>query len=135
MKYMASWWGWSIRRWVVALIWSDGVTEWCSRGGQWFNWRVTSVWPIYVFPEIYGSRKCYLWKKYDWLKNRLFFITENFMGILDRQCMEPMHRSHDFLTLTLTIVGSTSGSCYFLLQCQCLWVCVLFVLVVRCMKG
>ena len=29
------------------------------------------------------------------------------MGILDRLCAEPMHRSHDFLSLTLTVVGST----------------------------
>ena len=49
--------------------------------------------------------------------------------------MEPMCRSHDFLSLTLLVVGSTSGSCYILLQCQCLWVCVLCVLVVRCVKS
>ena len=64
-----------------------------------------------------------------------FFIIENFLGILDRLCAEPICRSHDFLCLTLTVVGSTSGSCYFLLQCWCLWVCVLCVLVVRCVKG
>ena len=81
-----------------------------------------------------GSRKYYLWKKNDWLKNKPFFITENFLGILDRLCAEPMHRSHDFLSLTLAVVASTSGSCYFLLQCRCLWVCVLCVLVVRCVK-
>ena len=52
-------------------------------------------------------------KKYDWLKNRLFFITENVLGILDRLCAELMRRSYDFLSLTLTVVGSTSGSCYF----------------------
>ena len=69
-----------------------------------------------------GSRKYYLWKKYDWLKNWLFFITENFLGILDWLCMEPMRRSHDFLSLTQVIVGTTSSSCYFLLQCRCLWV-------------
>ena len=46
-----------------------------------------------------------------------------------------MHRSHDFLSLTLAVVGSTSGSCYFLLQCQCLWVFVLGGLVVRCVKS
>ena len=64
-----------------------------------------------------------------------FFITENFLGILDRLCAEPMRRSHDFLSLTQTVVGSTSGSCYFLLPCRCLWVCVLCVLVVWCVKG
>ena len=74
-------------------------------------------------------------KKNDWLKNRPFFITKNFQGILDRLCMEPMCRSHDFLSLTLAVVGSTSGSCYFLLQCRCLWVYVLCVLVVRCVKS
>ena len=35
-------------------------------------------------------QKCYSWKKYDWLKNRLFFISENFLGILDRLCAETM---------------------------------------------
>ena len=34
--------------------------------------------------------------------------------------MEPMHGTHDFLSLTLAVVGLTSGSCYFLLQCRCL---------------
>ena len=37
--------------------------------------------------------------------------------------------------LTLAIVGSTSGRCYFLQQCRCLSVCVLCALVVRCMKS
>ena len=71
----------------------------------------------------------------DWLKNRPSFITENFLGILNRLCTEPTHRSNDFLSLTLAVVGSTSGSCYFLLQCRCLSVCVLRVLVVRCVKS
>ena len=123
MKYLAGWWGGglSIRRRAVALIWSDIVIRWCSRDGRRFHWRVTSVWPIYMFST---SKKQ---KKYDWLKNSLFFITENFLGILNRQCAEPMLRGHDFLSF-----GSTSGSCYFLQQCRCLWVCVLCVLVVRC---
>ena len=73
-------------------------------------------------------------KKNDWLKNWPFFIIENFLGILKRLCAEPMRRNHDFLSLTLAIVGSTSGSCYFLLQCRCLSVCVLCVLVLRCVK-
>ena len=123
-KYVAGWRGLSIRRRAVALIWSDGVISWRSRDARQFNWRVTSVWPIYTFSTSKtGPRKYYLWKKYDWLKNRLFFITENFLGILDRLCAEPMRRSHDFLSLTLAVVGSTSGSCYFLLRCRCLWVC------------
>ena len=74
-------------------------------------------------------------KKNDWLKNRPSFITKNFLWILNRLCMEPMRRSHDFLSLTLAVVGSISGSCYFLLQCRCLSVCVLCVLVVRCVKS
>ena len=74
-------------------------------------------------------------KKNDWLKNRPFFITENFLGILDRLCAEPMSRSHDFLSLTLAVVGSTCSCCYFLLQCRCLSVCVLCILVVRCVKS
>ena len=43
-----------------------------------------------------------------------------------------MRRSYSFLSLTQAVVGSTSGSCYF--QCRCLWVCVLCVLQVRCVK-
>ena len=82
-----------------------------------------------------SNRKYNLWKKNDWLKNKPFFIRENFLGILDRLCTEPMRRSHDFFSLTLAIVGSTSGCCHFLLQCRCLWVCVLCVLVVRCVKS
>ena len=70
----------------------------------------------------------------DW-KIDLFFIIENFLGILNRVCAEPMHRRHDFLSLTLAGVGSTSGRCYFLQQCWCLSVCVLCVLVVRCVKS
>ena len=35
----------------------------------------------------------------------------------------------------LAVVGSTSGGCYFPLQCRCLWVCVLCVLVVRGVKS
>ena len=62
-------------------------------------------------------------KKNHWLKNRSFFITENFLGILDRLCAEPMRRSHDFLSLTLAIVGSTSDSCYFLLQSMSVGLC------------
>ena len=89
----------------------------------------------YVFPiSNTGSKKCYLWKKYDWLKIDFSFITGNFLGIWDRLCMEPMRGSHDFLSLILAIVGSTSGSCYFLLQCRCLSVCVLCILVVTCVK-
>ena len=64
-------------------------------------------------------------KKMIGWKIDLFFKTENFQGFLDRLCVEPMRRSHDFLSLTLGVVGSTFGSFYFLLQCQWLWVCVL----------
>ena len=128
--------GGSIRWQVIALIWSDGVVGWCSEDGWRFNWHVTSAWPIYIFPTSNTvSRKYYLWKKNDWLKNKPFLITENFLGILDRLCVEPMHRSHDYLSLTQAVVGSTSSSFYFLLQCRCLWVCVLCVLVVRCVKN
>ena len=122
MKYLAGWRG------VVYLATSGcfDLVGWCfgwrSRDSRRFNWRVSSVWLIYVFPI---SNTGYLWKKNIGRKIDLFFITKNFLGILDRLCAEPMRRSHDFLSLTLTVVGSTSGSCYFLLQCRCLWVCVL----------
>ena len=98
---------------------------------------VTSACPIYMFPTSNtGSRKYYLWKKMiGWKIDLFFFITENLLGILDRLCAEPMCRSHDFLSLTLAVVGSTSSNCYFLLQCRCLWACVLCVLVVRFVKS
>ena len=100
------------------------------------NGCVTSACPIYVFLTLnIGSRKYNLWKKNDWLKNRPSFITENFLGILNRLCVEPTCRSHDFLSLTLAVVGSTSGRCYFLLLFQCMLVCVLCVLEVRCVKS
>ena len=73
-------------------------------------------------------------KKMIGWKIDLFFITGNFLGILNRLCAEPMRRSHDFLSLTRPVVGSTSGRCYFLQQYRCLLVCVLCVLVVRCVK-
>ena len=130
MGGLSIWWQ------VVALIWLDDVVGWHSLDSRRFNWRVTSAWSIYIFPTSNtGFRKYYLWKKMIGWKINLFFITENFLGILDRQCVEPMCRSHDFLSLTLAVVGSTSGSCYFLIQCWCLWVCVLCVLVVRCVKS
>ena len=97
---------------------------------------VTSTCPIYIFlTSNTCPRKHYLWKKNDWLKNRPFFITENFLGILNRIYTEPMHRSHDFLSLTLAVFGSISSRCYFIQQCQCLSVCVLYVLVVRLVKS
>ena len=74
-------------------------------------------------------------KKMIGWKNRPFFITENFPGILNKLCMEPIHRSHDFLRLTLAVVWSTSGRCYFLQQCRCLLVSVLCVLVGSCVKS
>ena len=38
-------------------------------------------------------------EKNDWLKNRPFFIAENFLEILNRVCTEPMCRNHDFLAI------------------------------------
>ena len=73
--------------------------------------HVTSVWPIYMFLNSNtGSRKYYSWKKMIGWKIDLFFITENFLGILERLCVEPMCRSHDFLGLTLAIVMSSGLS-------------------------
>ena len=89
----------------------------------------------YLHIPNFKHRETLFVKKNDWLKNRPFFITENFLGILNRVCTEHMRRSHDFLSWTLAIVGSTSGRCYFLWQCQCLLVCVLCVWVVRCVKS
>ena len=65
------------------------------------------------FKHRHRPQKILLVEKNDWLKHWTFF-SENFLGILERLCAEPMHRSHYFLSLTLAVVGSTSGSCYFL---------------------
>ena len=123
-----------INKWMKYLA---GWREGCLFGDEqllWSGWTVlsgdalgtaansTGVWPLF------GLFMCSRFQtpapknatcgKNDWLKNILFFITENFLGISDRI----MCRTHDFLSLTLTIVGSTSSSCYFLLHCRCLWV-------------
>ena len=92
---------------------------------------VTSAYPIYMFlTSNTGSKKYYLWKK-KWLIEKLtFFYNWEFSGILNRLCMEPIRRSYDFLSLTLAVVASTSGNCYFLLQCRCQSVYVLCVFVV-----
>ena len=136
MKYMSCW---------LAVIWS--AASGCF-DLVWRCYRVTlsamtrfqiSVWPpLALFirsrlqtpaPEnsICGKKK--------WLKNRPFFITVNFLGILKSLCTEPMRRNHFFLSLTLAVIGSTSGRCHFLQQCRCLFFCVLCVLVVRYVKS
>ena len=98
MKYLARWRGGVYIRWqAVASIWSDGVVRWHSSTSWWFNWCVTSAWSIYMFPTSNtSSRKYYLWKKIIGWKIDLFFITENFLRILDRLCVERMCRRHDF---------------------------------------
>ena len=123
-RQLSGWWQ------AVAFIW---LSDEALRDSCGFNSHVTSACLIYIFPTLNtGSRNYSLWKKNDWLKNRPFFITENFLGILNRVCVEPMCWSHDFLSLTLAVVESTSVRCYFLHQCRCLSVCVL---VVRCVKS
>ena len=96
---------------------------------------VTSACPIYIFPTSNRLQKTLFVEKNEWLKKRLFFIIEDFLGILNRLCAKPTRRSHDFLSLTLAIVGSTSNRCYFLQQYQCLLVCIFCVLVVSCVKS
>ena len=122
MEYLA---GWRAVIWSAASCCCDLVWRCCrvtlSPTADDSTACVTSAFPIYIFPTSNtGSRKYYLWEKNDWLKNRLFFIIENFLGIWNRLCAEPMRRSHDFLSLTLAVVGLTSGRCYFLQQCRCL---------------
>ena len=130
MKYLSGWRGFV----YLATSGCFDLVGWCCRGTLLGQPGSTGMWPLLGLfissqfqtpaPENTTCEKKK--KKNDWLKNRqLFFITENFLGILNRLCAEPIRRSHDFLILTLAIVGSTSGSCYFLLQCRCLWVCVL----------
>ena len=120
------------------LLWSGQTVlsgDTLSDGRQ-FNCSCDFHLPYLYIPDIkHRLQKTLFVGKNDWLKNRLFFITENIMGILNRLYAELMHRSHDFLSWTLAIVGATSSRCYFLRQCQCLLVCVLCVLVVRCVKS
>ena len=136
MKYLAGWLAfiWSAASNCFDLVWRCCWVTLSATAES--TARVTSACPIYVFPTSNtGSRKYYLWKKMIGWKIDLFFITENFLVFLNRISAEPMRRSHGFLSLTLAIVGSTSGSCYFLLQCRCLSVCFLCFLVVRCVKS
>ena len=138
MKYLAGWRGGCLLG-NKRLLWSGQTVL----SGDALRMTViqTGVWPLFGLfissqlqtraPENTTCGK----KMIGWKINLFFFITENFPGILDRLCVEPMHRSHDFLSLTLAVAGSTSGSCYFLLQCQCLCVCVLSALVARCVKS
>ena len=134
-----------ISSWLMGFIY-------CDKRLLWSGWTVlsgdalrtvgdsTGMWPLlglFISSQLQtpAPENTTCGKKMIGWKIDLFFITENFLGILDRLCMEPMCRSHDFLSLTLAVFGSTSGSCYFLLQCRCLWVCVLCVLAVRCVKS
>ena len=129
MKYLT---GWQAFIWSVASGCFDLVWWCCWWRSQWWLEIQLPVWlPLALFmcsrlqtlaPKntICGKKKTIGWKI------DLFFITENFLGILNRLCTEPMRRNHDFLSLTLAVVGSTSSSCYFL-QCWCLSVCVLCV--------
>ena len=137
MKYLAGWQGgiysatsgcfdrvWQCCQ-VTLLAWPrTQLPVWPQLGLIIYSWLQTSA------PENTTWGKKIIGWKID-----LYFITENFLGILDILCAEPMCRSHDFLSLTLAVVGSTSGRCYFLLQCRCWLVCVLCVLVVRCVKS
>ena len=136
MKYLAGWRGGCLfgnKRllWSGWMVLGDALRTAGNSTGMWpllglfiCSWLQTPA------PENTTCGKKMIGWKID-----LFFITENFLGILDRLCTEPMCRSHEFLSLTLAIVGLTSSSCYLLLQFRCLWVCVLCVLVVRCVNS
>ena len=133
MKYLAGWW--------------EGVVYSAMSGcfdlvGRCYQVTLSGRSVIQLAGDLFGLFMCSRFqtpapenaacgKNMIGLKIYFFLITENFLGILGRLCAEPMRRSHGFLSLTLTVVGSTSGSCYFLLQRRCLWVCVL---VVKCVK-
>ena len=115
----------------LTVLYVDALSDGCR-----FNCSCALCLPYLYIPHfIHRLQKTLYVEKNDWLKNWLFLITENFQGILNRVCAEHMRRSHDFLSLTLAVVGLTSGRCYFLQQCQCLSVCVLCVLVVRCVNS
>ena len=113
---------------VVALIKSDSVVWWCS---QWRLKVQLLVWPLlalFICSQLQtpAPENTICGKK--WLVEKLtFFMAKNFLGILNRVCMEPLRRSHDFLSLTLVVVGSTPGRCYFLQQYRCLPAYVLCV--------
>ena len=136
MKYLAGWRGRGLFD-DERMLWSGRTVLSGDALGAASN--STGVWPLLDLfmcsrfqtpaPENTTCGKMIGWKI------SFFYITENFPWILDRLCTEPMHRNHDFLSLTLAVVGSTSGICCFLLQCRCLWVCVLYVSVVWCVKS
>ena len=138
MEYLASWRAviWSGANSCFDLVWQCCQVALSAMAGG-FNCPCDFHLPYLYIPDFKHQlqKTLFVGKKNDWLKNRPFFITENFLGILNWVCTEPMRRSHDFLNLTWAIVRSTSGKCYFLLQYQCLSVSVLCVLVVRCVKS
>ena len=138
MKYLASWWGG-----VVICSVTSGCFDlvgWCCRV-MLLGWLAIPLACDLCLAYLCVSdfkhqlQKILLVEKIWLVEKWTFFITENFLGISDILCLEAIHKSYDFLSLTLAVVGSTSGSCYFLQQCQCLRVCVLCVLVVRCVKS
>ena len=136
MKYLAGWQGRGLFS-DKKLLWSCRTV--LSGDALRTDGDSTGVWPLlgrFISSQLQtlAPENTICGKTIGW-KINLFFINENFLGILDRRCAEPIRWSHDFLSLTLAVVKSTSGSCYFLLQCRWLWVCVLCVLVVRCVKN
>ena len=138
MKYLAGWLtaGGSIRWQAVALIWSDGVVGWHYSDGQQFNRHVTSAWPIYICPTSNrGSRKYYLCQKMIGWKINLFFILRIFWGFWIDYTWSLCAEAMIFSVWYWQLLGQHSVDVIFLLQCRCLLVCVLCVLVVRCVKG
>ena len=102
MECLAGWWEvlWSTIG--KQLLWSglivllgDALSDSDSTA------HVTTTCPIHIFPTSNTStRKHHLWKKNYWWKNRLFFITENFLGIL--KIMASALRLHVLSTWSLS---------------------------------
>ena len=136
MKYLAGWQGDLFGD--KQLLWSGRTVLSGDALGTANN--STSVWPLFDL-FIYSQRQTPAPENTTCGKNMIgwkidfFLLLRVFWGILDRLCAEPMRRSHDFLSLKQAVVESTSGSCYFLLQCRCLWVCVLCVVVISVCEG
>ena len=79
MKYLASW---------QVFIWlGDTLSD-----SWWFNCQCDLRLPYLYVPDF--KKKILFVEKNDGLKNRPFFITENFLGILNRLSMEPFSPWH-----------------------------------------
>ena len=78
----------------LTLLSGDALSD-----GRRFNCPCELRLPYLYVPDFkHRPQKILFVEKNDWLKNRPFFMTENFLGILNRLCAEPMCKNHDFFS-------------------------------------